>query len=126
VLLSDATFPFTAAGEYVRSFFQLIAHGQWHSALAYLDLPSSYGRTWTQREIEKELETYGSNGIAISSPTSTSGTPYTSTGVFNDGSGFWLDFSVPLNGNWSDLTAQFEFKKTTEGYAVALEDLHVM
>jgi hypothetical protein len=36
----------------------------------------------------------------------------------------WLD--LPLDGTWSDLTAQFEFGPHEGGTAVALYDLHVL
>jgi hypothetical protein len=40
--------------------------------------------------------------------------------------GYWLDYDVPLNGQFSDLTAQFEFEPRQEGYAAVLQDLHVL
>ena len=46
--------------------------------------------------------------------------------AFDDGSGYSVEHDVPLNGEWSDLTAQFEFVRFPKGYAVVLHDLHVM
>jgi hypothetical protein len=43
-----------------------------------------------------------------------------------DGSGYAVDHAVPLNGEWSDLTAQFEFLEEADGFAVVLHDLHVL
>lgn len=37
-----------------------------------------------------------------------------------------VDLDVPLNGEWSDLTAQFEFGPVPGGTAVSLYDLHVL
>ena len=42
------------------------------------------------------------------------------------GAGFWLDYDVPLNGAFSDLTARFEFHwRAPQTLAVQLHDLHV-
>jgi hypothetical protein len=114
------------AREYALSFFELIALGDWAGALARIDRPTSYGRTWTRADIEHEIAAYGSCNLNVTSPTSATGEPHTSTGHFNDGSGFYFDFAVPLDGQWSDLTAQFEFRKHANGYAVVLEDIHVL
>ena len=46
---------------------------------------------------------------------------------YNDGSGFAVDYDLPLNKEWSDFTAQFEFKKIDDSlYSVSLEDIHVL
>jgi hypothetical protein len=45
---------------------------------------------------------------------------------FNDGSGFAVDHDLAMNHQRSDFTAQFEFKKTKEGYAIYLTDIHVL
>jgi hypothetical protein len=114
------------AREYALSFFELIALGDWAGALASIDHPTSYGRTWTRADIEHEIATYGSGNLNLTSPTSVPGEPHISTGYFNDGSGFYYDIAVPLDGRWSDLTAQFEFRKQENLYAVVLEDIHVL
>jgi hypothetical protein len=45
---------------------------------------------------------------------------------YNDGSGFAVDHDLAMNHKRSDFTAQFEFKRTKEGYAVYLADIHVL
>jgi hypothetical protein len=35
-------------------------------------------------------------------------------------------YDLPLNGEWSDVTATFDIIETEEGVAVGLEDVHVM
>lgn len=45
---------------------------------------------------------------------------------YNDGSGFAVDHDLAVNQQRSDFTAQFEFKKTREGYAIDLADIHVL
>ena len=55
-----------------------------------------------------------------------SGTPAAMLWELADQSGYRLDHDVPLNGQWSDLTAQFEFLRRPGGFAVVLHDLHVL
>ena len=45
---------------------------------------------------------------------------------YNDGSGFAVDHDLAMNNKRSDFTALFEFKKTPNGYAIFLEDIHVL
>lgn len=45
---------------------------------------------------------------------------------YNDGSGFAVDHDLAMNHQRSDFTAQFESKKTNEGYAIYLADIHVL
>jgi hypothetical protein len=37
-----------------------------------------------------------------------------------------IDFDVPLDGEWSDLTAQLEVIAVPDGWALFLYDLHVL
>lgn len=45
---------------------------------------------------------------------------------YNDGSGFAVDHDVALDGKRSDFTAQFDFRKSPNGYRVYLDDIHVL
>jgi hypothetical protein len=45
---------------------------------------------------------------------------------YNDGSGFAVDHDLAMNHKRSDFTAQFEFRKMKEGYAIYLADIHVL
>jgi hypothetical protein len=45
---------------------------------------------------------------------------------YNDGSGFAVDHDLAMNHQRSDFTAQFDFKKTQAGYAIYLDDIHVL
>jgi hypothetical protein len=45
----------------------------------------------------------------------------------NNQKGYAVDYTLPLVGEWSDLTAQFSFIITTESlYTIHLEDIHVL
>ena len=116
-----------AAHAYVVQWFELLAAQRWQEALAMLDLPNSYGVVWSEAEVRKALAEY-SNGqpCALTSPKALVGKPHISSGAFNDGTGFWFECDFPLNGGWSDLTAQFEFKVNGNHYLVALQDIHVL
>lgn len=119
-----------------KGWMKLLAEGRVEEACALLDEPNTYGILWTPRLI---LETVNS----IFSPesrfheTHPEGPIFTNPfeleeqiGIevveFDDKSGYAFDYNVPLNGEWSDLTAQFEFLKRSDGYAVVLHDLHVL
>jgi len=120
--------------EFVRSWFALLARGAWEEALTLVDEPNTYGIRWTRESIGDLLqETFGPGtrfAMERGTPTFTDpglakGTPRHTFGKFDDG-GFWLDHDVPVNGIYSDLTAQFEFLPRPEGFAVRLQDLHVL
>jgi hypothetical protein len=119
---------------FVRAWFKLLAQGNWDSALAMLDEPNSYGIRWTKESILALLhDTFGPTthfaaefgAPAISDPDLARGTADHSFGELDAG-GFWLDHDVPLNGVFSDLTAQFEFHPRPNGYVAVLNDLHVL
>lgn len=66
-------------------------------------------------------------GPRFTSARTASGRERYTIGAFADGTGFRLDYDVPLNGAFSDLTAPFEFFwRGPRRLAVQLHDLHVM
>jgi hypothetical protein len=127
VPLPTAPNPEAAAQGYVALWFDLLSQHQWPEALAMLDLPSSYGVVWSEVVVRGALSEYSrGEAYSVTSPAAIATKPNISTGVFNDGSGFWLDCEFPLNGEWTDLTAQFEFKVHGNQYLVVLQDIHVL
>lgn len=119
---------------FARTWFTLLAQADWDTALSMLDEPNSYGMRWTRKTITKLLnDTFGPEtrfaaefGMPkFSDPDSAAGHPQHSFGELKVG-GFWLHHAVPLNGEFSDLTAQFEFHPRQGGYAAILHDLHVL
>ena len=116
---------------------KLLAQDRLAEACAQLDEPNCYGRVWTPELIlEIVHDTYSPDtlfyrdnpeGPVFTDPDGVKKPPYKGeVSPFNDGRGYCLDYDVPLNGEWSDLTAQFEFFKRPNGLAVVLDDLHVM
>jgi hypothetical protein len=129
--------PHDAAIRVVRTFFTLIGHGRWGDALALIDAPNSYGVAWSEQSIRTLIEhdIFGPDtiyarehpeGVTYTSPDLVSGHPSVSILNLKDGSGFTLEQFVPLNGQWSELTVQFEFMRRHNGYEVILHDLHVL
>jgi hypothetical protein len=121
----------------VRQWFTLIAASNWPAAMALIDEPNSYGLSWTQHKIRTTIEhdTFGPGtvhaaehpeGVIYSSPEHVPGEPRVAIVDLRDGSGFTLEHPVPLNSEWSDITAQFEFLVRPTGWAVILHDLHVL
>ena len=47
--------------------------------------------------------------------------------IYDDDSGFALDYDLPIHKQWSDFTAQFSFKRKTDSlYFVYLDAIHVL
>ena len=121
---------------FVRAWFDLLAQGNFAEACAQLDTPNSHGVNWTPALLQTVVtDSFGPatrfatkhpEGPNFTSAKSASGEATVSHGAFEDGSGYWIDHAVPLNGAWSDLTAQFEFIREPGGYRVVLHDLHVL
>jgi hypothetical protein len=108
----------------VLRWFAALSNGDDAAALGMIDEANSYGTHWTSDSIRAVYSDYGAT--QVSHPDKTTGKPHTSLLEFSDGSGFAYDHDVPLDGVWSDLTAQFEFLRRSAGYAVVLQDLHVL
>jgi len=51
---------------------------------------------------------------------------HTYLSTFSNGSGYHMDYDLTTEGEINDLTIQVDFEKREKGYAVMLDDLHVM
>lgn len=118
---------------FVKGWIKLLAEGRFDEACARIDEPNRYGITWTPSLIQETVNTIFSpkTGDHRKAPIFTD--PFEleeqreiEVMQFDDKRGYFFDYDVPLNGEWSDLTAQFEFLQRPNGYAVVLHDLHVM
>lgn len=111
----------------VRQWFRLLSQEEWQKATAFLDEPNSYGILWDEKQIRDVLADYaGTDSWHVTDPDKLAGDGRPSGGEFNDKTGFWFELNVPLDGEWSDLTAQFEFLRRPNGLAVVLHDIHVL
>ncbi len=122
--------------EFVRGWFELLAQGRADLACGSLDQDGAQAVRWTAEAVLRLVhETFGpgtvfaaahAEGPRFTAPADATGDPGLSLVAFTDGGGFAFDHSVPLNGAYSDLTAQFEFRWNGDRLAVTLHDLHVL
>jgi hypothetical protein len=119
---------------FARAWFKHLARAEWDAALGMIDEPNTYGIVWTRESITALVaDTFGPETRfaaafgppVFSDPDSAKGHSHPSFGRLDAG-GFWLDHDVPLNGAFSDLTAQFEFESRRDRYAVIVHDLRVL
>jgi hypothetical protein len=128
--------PESALVAFVRAWFDLVGSGRLGEACAALDQPTSYGESWTPARLalalteafppDSRLSREYPEGIRFTPASGAIGEPHVTFGSFDDGKGYWVDHDVPLNGVFSDLTAQFEFHGEGGRVGVALQDLHVL
>jgi hypothetical protein len=121
---------------FVQDWFDLISDGNIKEACKEIDKPNCYGIIWTPGKIEEIIKdefgpetVFGQahpNGVCFSTIHDTQGTFRADVLKFDDGSGYSVEHDVPLNGEWSDLTAQFEFIGDKAEFEVILHDLHVL
>lgn len=121
---------------FVKGWMKLLAEGRFEEACSLIDEPNSYGIVWTPALIQETVNaTFGPEtrfyqfhpeGPIFTDPFDLEEQREVKVLELGDGSGYAFDYDVPLNGEWSDLTAQFEFLQRSNGYAVVLHDLHVM
>ncbi len=117
--------PAAAFTRFTHEWFRLLARGQFSQGAAALDEPTSYGERWSAESIQHAIRDYSPDAI-VTDPDSLPPDQHQTLIAFDDGSGYSFDCSVPLDGEWSDLTAQFEFLHCPSGFAVVLQDLHVL
>ena len=125
-----------ALPRWAQQWFELLAAGRLDEACAQLDEPNAYGLRWTPaaiRALVEETFAPGTHfraahpeGPVFSPVLGARGTLRVDVDAFADGTGYWMDHPVPLNGEASDLTAQFEFRWRGDALAVILHDLHVL
>jgi hypothetical protein len=114
--------PADAFAAFARRWFAALAEHRDAEAVAILDEPNSYGIRWTPKSIRAVIARYGAREIT---------NPETATSKLHSSlleipGGYSFDIDVPLDGAWSDLTAQFEFLRRGNDFAVVLHDLHVL
>ena len=129
--------PEKAILDFARRWMKLLADNRIDEACALLDEPNYYGIVWTPDSIKETVHetfspdtrfyNYHPEGPIFTDPYELEAQRDREEPIeFDDGSGYHLDYDIPLNGEWSDLTAQFKFLKRPNGYAVILYDLYVM
>lgn len=115
--------------DFVRNWIRLLSKGKLEEAIKQIDAPNNYRIKWSAESIKKVLRDYVGKGVtfSITDPAEMEGDGRPNLIMFNGLQGFAFDFDLPINGEWSDLTVQFEFIKKSKGYyAVILQDIHVL
>jgi hypothetical protein len=119
--------PVVTFTRFARDWFRLLARGEFAGAVSRLDEPNGYGERWSAEKIQGVLRDYArSESVRVADPDTIAGDGSPSLVEFADGRGYSFVHDVPLAGEWSDLTAQFEFLRRPSGYAVVLHDIHVL
>jgi hypothetical protein len=114
---------------YIRSWFDLIASGGITDACNQLDEPNRAGIVWTPQKIidviSKALH-IKNDSVVITSTSSCSGSPEGRIFRLLNGSGFVVEHQIPLNGQYCEVTAMFEFLWRGKALAFTLDGLHVL
>ena len=121
---------------FLRQWLKLLATGRSREACRMIDEPNCYGISWSLERLQQVVDdAFGPGcrfrsrhpeGIRWTDPDDLGDGGHPEIYPRDDGSGYRFEHDVPLNGEWSDLTAQFEFHRRPEGFAVVLHDLHVL
>jgi hypothetical protein len=121
--------------EFLFRWLQLLSDGKLQKACSQIDQPGWDG-LWTPEKVMKIVnETFSPEsrfyrlhpeGLRFTSPYGLREEKWSTNVYALDDGGFRIEQSIPLNGEWSDLSAIFEFRRTPDGYSVVLEDLDVL
>lgn len=119
---------------WICKWIDLLADGRHDEAAALLDEPNCYGVCWSGSQIVGEItEAYRvgtqfwerfPEGPRFSRTADTAGDPHWH--VYPTEGGFHAEHDVPLNGEFSDLTAIFEFHWRGDELAATLHDMRVL
>ena len=122
--------------EFVYNWFELLAQGKIAEACALVDEPDSDGFAWNEDKLVSLLNfNYGPDSIFVkehpkgpvfTSPTTAQGRHVPIFVEYDDHSGYVVQILIPLNGEWSDLTAMFEFEIRNDMLVVKLDDFQVL
>lgn len=136
------TLPLTASDEElldaVREWVTLVVRGDFNAAseFVYEAKPGREGE-WTPKLIEQVIRNYGSIDPFPDGRTFEVTPLATATGDLtpchevqrddeHEASSGYIWFDLPLNGEWSDLTATFEFRPLDDSLVLVLDQIHVM
>jgi hypothetical protein len=121
---------------FVHRWFRLLSDGRDDDAAAQLDEPNEDGQQWSGQAIRHAIDEAFPEGcrfrvqhggsLRVTDPKSASGSSQETVVELADRDGYSVWCSVPLNGEWSDLSALFTFVRRDDGLAVVLDELHVL
>jgi hypothetical protein len=116
---------------FIRNWIELLFNNEFEKACYLLDAPESDSDEdpWNATHLKEAFLDYGAIGRmpVINSPYQMDlTTEKIDFYEYDDGSGWAVDYDIPLDGEWGDLTAQFSFKRAGNSFIVNLNDVHVM
>lgn len=127
--------PETAIERWMAAWFDLLGQGRLAEAIEQLDLPGGDGAGWTPERLIAVIEDhfgpgtyfrwFHPEGPRLTPATTATGAAGAYVVALADGSGYKARHSVPLNGEFSDLVADFDFRWSGAALLVALYDLLV-
>lgn len=97
-------------GQYVENWVHHLSERDWDGAMALIQVPNHYGVRWSVADVRRALTDYG-KGVEpkVSRPEEVEGESRVAIYALQGGAGYAVDYDVPLDGGWRDLTAQFWF-----------------
>jgi hypothetical protein len=120
----------------VRRWLNQLGDGHFVEACSQLDEPNTYGVSWTPEDVmraarsafapQSRFSREHPEGPVFSRVDTAVGDGHPTVVAFADGSGYSVEHQVPLNGSYSDLTVQTEFRWRGRDLAFILHDLHVL
>ena len=116
---------------FVKEWTKLLSEGKFQEALDLLDIPKKEDCDfeWTAEFLKNLFLDYNGGEImpTIDDPFLLSEKDFIRFYKYNNGTGWAVEYEIPMYGERSDLTSQFSFEKSTGNiYKVFLEDLHIM
>lgn len=118
--------------KFIKDWTKLLSEGKYQEALDLLDQSANNkdNFVWTKEILKEVFLDYGKIGrMPIINDPYLMGKEGNFIDFFqyDDGSGWAVDYDIPLDGERGNLTAQFSFNKISgEMYSIFLQELHVM
>ena len=115
--------------KFVDDWVELCAEGNIEEAFSILDKPIESSRhQWSPQDIEEITFDHFDDGKqpVITSPDEVKGKIRKDIFAYDDGSGWGIEYGLPMNGIVSDFTLMFDFLKKNNTLLVILDDCHVM
>lgn len=115
--------------KFAHNRVNLSASGSIKEAFSILDQSTDSTRhNWTPEDIKEVTFDHFDDGKQpkITSPDNVEGTIKKDVFKYDDGSGWGVEYDLPMNGVVSDFTLMFSLIKTENKLLVILDDCHVM